>query len=476
MGHRIAGAIFFFLYLLSSVIHAATLTWDGGGDGTSFGNAANWNPNQVPVPEDDLVLGAQTPDVLSVSSANLGFADFFVNSISFTRDNASVEIQTQFGPDQKNLKFTGTHPIQNIASNATIAFTLPVEIDQSEANPTVDAQQAGSSIVFNTNLDVVLFDAPDTVIFSGNGNIRIENALTESQGGIGFNVVNVSKTGSGALVLGSGAGLLHKGWTTLSGGDLQLGADDQLPNAAGLAFNGGNLKAGGFDLNMPSQPLKLTATSTIDFGSGASAMAFADSSGQPWSSGAILNIVNFTVGVDSLLFGNSSAGLTAQQLSQIRFNQNTPAQVNAEGFVTPSESASDIAAWRGLFFSESELANSSLEATLWGDDADPDADGLENLVEYFMALNPREPGGSRVFISKIDDSLFKATFRRSRSAADITYRVEFSSTLLEGSWSTDGIVEVVVDDIPVNYQLVEVSIPRDSVVASGFFRLVLLAQ
>ncbi|WP_035603555.1 CotH kinase family protein [Haloferula sp. BvORR071] len=60
----------------------------------------------------------------------------------------------------------------------------------------------------------------------------------------------------------------------------------------------------------------------------------------------------------------------------------------------------DRDAWRGQNFAPEELADVGLEATLWGDEADPDGDGVVNLMEMVRGTspgdeNPRpEPEGS----------------------------------------------------------------------------------
>jgi autotransporter-associated beta strand protein len=80
----------------------------------------------------------------------------------------------------------------------------------------------------------------------------------------------------------------------------------------------------------------------IDFGDGASALVFADSSTQSWvSDGGVpiaLHITNYTAGVDSLRFGTSAGGLTKAQLALIRFDGlgDLPGKIDANGFVTPA--------------------------------------------------------------------------------------------------------------------------------------------
>jgi hypothetical protein len=65
------------------------------------------------------------------------------------------------------------------------------------------------------------------------------------------------------------------------------------------------------------QTVGAAASSAIDFGSGASALVFADSHLSGWT--GILSILNYTTGIDSLKLGTSASGLTADQLSQINF-------------------------------------------------------------------------------------------------------------------------------------------------------------
>ena len=129
-----------------------------------------------------------------------------------------------------------------------------------------------------------------------------------------------------------GATNTYLGPTTIEGGTLQLGAPQVLPPASTLVLAGGDTRTssytGGYDTYGPDvchrrlQPNAGAAaldgavhqwSYTIDFGPGASALAFADSHPQNWK-GIPLTIVNYTPGVASLRFGTSSAGLTSTQL------------------------------------------------------------------------------------------------------------------------------------------------------------------
>jgi hypothetical protein len=74
----------------------------------------------------------------------------------------------------------------------------------------------------------------------------------------------------------------------------------------------------------------LAGSATIDMGAGASKLAFANSSAEAWTTGAVLSVIHWAGstnggGSDQLFFGTSATGLTASQVSQIRF-------VNPVGF------------------------------------------------------------------------------------------------------------------------------------------------
>jgi hypothetical protein len=64
-----------------------------------------------------------------------------------------------------------------------------------------------------------------------------------------------------------------------------------------------------------------------------------------------------------------------------------------------------------------------------GDFADPDQDGIENILEYATASDPNVagPGGSVVAVSSTNQ--FQITFPRNVSATDLTFVVKYSESL-----------------------------------------------
>jgi autotransporter-associated beta strand protein len=171
----------------------------------------------------------------------------------------------------------------------------------------------------------------------------IINSIVSGEAGL-------TKYKMGTLVLGGQN--VYAGETWIEGGTLRLGASNRLPPNTTLVLHNGDERAddgfvntpatfhtGGFDqtlgLLVVSGPNRNIAR-TIDFGSGAGALVFADSSGADWND-IPLHIVNFNLQNASLRFGTDAGGLTAEQLALIRFVDfgNVPGQINSEGFVTP---------------------------------------------------------------------------------------------------------------------------------------------
>ncbi len=96
-----------------------------------------------------------------------------------------------------------------------------------------------------------------------------------------------------------------------------------------------------------------------------------------------------------------------------------------------------LLAWRTQHFSEAELADPTLEATLWGDEADPDRDGLPNLLEYALNGNPRSADSADLLRSFRDGTDLVFQFTKHRE--ELIYRVEASPTLAPESWTSDGL-------------------------------------
>lgn len=120
-------------------------------------------------------------------------------------------------------------------------------------------------------------------------------------------------------------------------------------------------------------------------------------------------------------------------------------------------------AWRSAHFSPAEREDPAIS----GDNADPDGDGLVNLLEYAVGFSPRSahPAGA-ISAPQILGGFLALTFRRPRPAPpDLIYGGATAADPA-GPWVADALVAGVID----NHDGTETVTLRDSVPASGASR------
>jgi hypothetical protein len=146
-------------------------------------------------------------------------------------------------------------------------------------------------------------------------------------------------------------------------------------------------------------PLSLTGPNpslphTIDFGNGASALAFANSNTQDWG-GILLYLANFKPGVDSLRFGTNSSGLSPSQLALLPFTASldVPGSIDANGFVTP-------------------------------------------VPPPTLSIKPGDPTGMTITWNAISGR---------------TYNLQYKTNLTDGSWITNAITDIVATNTTVSH-------------------------
>ena len=94
-------------------------------------------------------------------------------------------------------------------------------------------------------------------------------------------------------------------------------------------------------------------------------------------------------------------------------------------------------------------------------DEDSDGDGLKNLMEYFMGLDPKvQNSGSFVSVQGDGNSNFLSlTYRKSKEITGVVGIVEWSADLASGNWSSDGVTDTLVRS-EQNYEERKASVPR----------------
>ncbi len=104
--------------------------------------------------------------------------------------------------------------------------------------------------------------------------------------------------------------------------------------------------------------------------------------------------------------------------------------------------------------------NPALEATVWGDHADPDGDGCPNILEFMMARDPKTADDHLGPRCRIEGDDLVITYRKTTATG---HGID-----LHGEWSTDmafwvkaGVRSQTVDDTRPDYHLIEARINRN---------------
>jgi len=93
-------------------------------------------------------------------------------------------------------------------------------------------------------------------------------------------------------------------------------------------------------------------------------------------------------------------------------------------------------------------------------DDDSDGDGVKNLMEYFMGLDPQvRNNGSLVLVQGDENTDFVSlTYRKSKEITGVVGAVEWNTDLATGNWSSYGVTETSVDY--GNYEERTASVPK----------------
>jgi autotransporter-associated beta strand protein len=104
-----------------------------------------------------------------------------------------------------------------------------------------------------------------------------------------------------------------------------------------------------------------------------------------------------------------------------------------------------------------------------GDLADPDNDGIPNLLERATAMNPNGSDPVPMSVTKTATTL-DFIYTKNKSATDLTYTVEWSDTLAN-DWSTTGLSAPAILSDNGTTQQIKVTVPAGSGVARRFVHL-----
>jgi len=229
--------------------------------------------------------------------------------------------------------------------DSTQTFNVPIKLlDNSGlagSGAAMTWNAAAGNMVLNGNNTAPA--TPWTINLNGASALTIDGAFNISVGTSGAGQIlntaggatGIIKNGTGTLFLGGTAANTFSGVNTLNAGRITAGKADALGAGNALVMAGGTFEPSGFSQTLGT--LDLDGTATLDFGSGAGAVSFANSSSLDWESGSLI-IANFELGVDTLRFGTDDTGLTEWQLHHTLFPGWGPdfyAGIDANGYLLP---------------------------------------------------------------------------------------------------------------------------------------------
>ncbi|MEY4489552.1 MAG: hypothetical protein RIQ79_2060, partial [Verrucomicrobiota bacterium] len=135
------------------------------------------------------------------------------------------------------------------------------------------------------------------------------------------------------------------------------------------------------------------------------------------SDGVAENAETFTVNLAAPLIGGAILGARQQAVVTV---------------------SSAFSTWQASNFTPLEVANSAIS----GDNADPDADGLNNLLEFAFGLAPKSTDATGKPTSAVQNisgsDYLTLTFRRRAPALDLAYAVQTSGDLT-GAWTANAV-------------------------------------
>ena len=212
----------------------------------------------------------------------------------------------------------------------------------------------------------------------------------------------------------------------------------------------------------------LTLTPAVQYGARSNAVVFtgilSNTTGDVFLNGIQITVPSELAGQSNAFFANVPGILASGQtysdiVFSVAINSNTPPG-NYSGTVTitggadilgtndlasqsfqVSASATLFDAWRVVEFG-ADTNNPAISDDL----ADPDGDGLANLLEYGLHLDPNAAGATGLPVGEEDAecNCLSLVYRETIAATDLRYTVEAADNP-GGPWNTNGVEEVIAD-------------------------------
>ncbi len=371
----------------------------GAGSKTLTLTGSNTGDNQIA----GTIVDNNTGTGLITSVVKTGAGTWLLSAASPYTGGAVIHQGTLAISSMANLGgFSGVGTLSPTLNGGTLQYrgagdTGNRTIHLGASGGTLDASGTGALVVSGGAFSGVSVSYPDTGArtLTLTGTNTDLNALSGSIGDTGAGAVSVNKTGPGTwLISGNNS---YTGDTTVSGGTLGV-TGNSIADTNKLVISGGKVDVTGNEI------------------------------------------------VDTLFFGatQKSPGVYGSTLSSAPLANQDDTRFSGTGTVTVNSGpAGGFATWiTGTF------ANGTVPSGQQGPNADPDKDGISNLLEYAVAgLDPTVANGT---IGTLSGKTLTVS-KRQPLASDITYSIEQSATLALGSWVT--VTPTLNDSTTISYTL-----------------------
>jgi fibronectin type 3 domain-containing protein len=283
----------------------------------------------------------------------------------------------------------------------------------------------------------------------GNGNVSLN--WTGSAGASGYTIKRSTTSGSGYSNLATGVtGTTYKDSTAVNGTTYYYVVVATNTNSG----SNNSAEVNATPVAPPAAPTGLTATPgnttvTLNWSSVSGAATYnvlrSTTSGSGYAT--VASALGNTTYTDTGLTNGSTYYYVVSATNAGGTSPNS-----AEVSAIPAQT---LAQWTASYFPGVSDPN------VIGPSADPDGDGLSNLVEYLLGTNPAVPDSSGAAMSSAADGSgnLVLTFRLSKNLTGVTYSVQSSTDLV--NWSDTGVTPTVQSDQGA-YYIMQAVVPLGS--------------
>ena len=334
-------------------------------------------------------------------------------------------------PDNENLGVLGALRLETGSTGTVAVLTNRINLTESADVhvPAGNTMQFGGPLTAASN--------GNELAKSGGGTLVLSSATSTFTGGVALNRGTLHF--GGALLTNTTNALVLSNETTLSGTGRWGGNIEALAGST-LAFVTAASPGGAASLRAGSLAASGSVVVSVTPGEGAAAGSY-----------PLLAVDGTATGVENLVLSLATTNFPASRLSF----------TNGTLYAVLAASADPAEAW---------LAQYGLPADGTGegaDTADPDGDGVVNLVERALFLDPRVAEAGWPVTTGPDGEAFVVTYRVARDQSDLTVTAESSPVLgPDAAWTALG--SEVADDTNPDYRIYRAVLPR---AGAGFVRL-----